>query len=500
METVGFPAVRYLDTILDGSSADLADWLAPRLENAELAALRTSFFTLPGAEVLTGPVTALLERGGRFHAVLGGNPEQTDPGALRLLTAVTADFAETATVHLAAPATGWQNAKTYYARDRDGHAAAYIGSGNLTRGGWDRNHEAGIVLDSDTDDKDALQRVLDGVLAWSEHPHGLLATPETVAAFVRQSRRSSTGRVRRLGPADPTWFTCESMPDCLDTIEAIAAGGGMVGVPTGFADLDYLTGGLHPGSLTVIGARPALGKSTLLLDLLRSAAIKHKLLAALFSLEMPTVEIEMRVLSAEARVALHAIRSGTMNDGDWTRLATKMVQVAESPLMINDTGILSIGALCDEATRLVHDHDARLICIDYLQLIEPDYPGETRESEVSDIVRRIKALARDLNVPIVVSAQLNRGPEQRTDKRPMLADLRESDAIAHAADVVILLHREDAYERESPRAGEADFLVAKHRQGPTATVTVAFQGHYSRFVDMARPRPAADEDTKESEG
>ncbi|MDL4813137.1 DnaB-like helicase C-terminal domain-containing protein [Actinomadura opuntiae] len=492
--------MRYLDTVLDGSSADLADWLVPRLDTAELAALRTSFLTLPGVESLSGPVAALLERGGRFHAVLGGNPEQTDPGALRLLSAVTADFGETATIHLATPSVGWQNAKTYYSRDRNGRAAAYIGSANLTRGGWDRNHEAGLVLDSDIDDKDTLQRVLDGVLAWAEHPHGLLVTPEVVASFVRQSRRSSIGRARRPGPADPTWFVSDSMLDCLETIEAIGSCGGVgIGVPTGFADLDALTGGLRPGTLTVIGARPALGKSTLLLDLLRFAAIKHKIPAALFSLEMPTVELEMRILSAEARVALHAMRSGTMNDSDWTRLAGKMQQVAESPLMINDTGALSIGALCDEATRLAHDYDARLIAVDYLQLIEPDFPGETRESEVNEIIRRIKALARTLNVPIVVTAQLNRGPEQRTDKIPILADLRESDAIAHAADLVILLHREDAYFRDSPRAGEADLLLAKHRQGPTATITVAFQGHYSRFVDMAWPSPAVPADEKEEE-
>jgi replicative DNA helicase len=193
----------------------------------------------------------------------------------------------------------------------------------------------------------------------------------------------------------------------------------------------------------------------------------------------------VRLLSAETRVPLHSIRTGLMGDDDWTRLAHRMEEIADAPLYINDTASLRSAALCDEATRLVRDRGVTLIAVDYLQLITPDLRGETREREVSDITRQLKALARDLGVPVVVAAQLNRGPEQRTDKRPLLTDFRESDAIAQAADLVILLYREDAYERKSPRAGEADLIVAKNRQGPTATITVAFQGHYSRFTDMA---------------
>jgi replicative DNA helicase len=235
----------------------------------------------------------------------------------------------------------------------------------------------------------------------------------------------------------------------------------------------------------VIGGRPTLGKSVLLLDFCRSATLKHSHASALFSLEMTRQEINLRLLSAETRVPLERIRGGLMNDEDWTRLAHRMAELVDEPLYVNDSGMLPVQALCDEATRLVRDHGVKLIAVDYLQLITPGLRGESREREVSEITRQLKALALDLAVPIVVAAQLNRDPEYRLDKRPTLADLRESDAIAQAADLVILLYREDVYERESPRAGEADLIVAKNRHGRPATITVAFQGHYSRFVDMA---------------
>jgi replicative DNA helicase len=278
----------------------------------------------------------------------------------------------------------------------------------------------------------------------------------------------------------------EIMPGALDEIEAIGSRGGVLtGVPTGFSDLDALTNGLHPGQMVVIAARPAIGKSTLALDFARAAAIRHGIATVLFSLEMGRNEITMRLLSAEARVPLSTMRTGQMNDDDWARLARRMSEVADAPLFIDDSPNMNLMEIRAKCRRLKQRNDLKFVIIDYLQLMSSPKRVENRQQEVSEMSRSLKLLAKELDVPVIALSQLNRGPEQRTDKKPLLSDLRESGSIEQDSDVVILLHREDAYERESPRAGEADLIVAKHRNGPTATVTVAFQGHYSRFVDMA---------------
>jgi replicative DNA helicase len=272
----------------------------------------------------------------------------------------------------------------------------------------------------------------------------------------------------------------------MDEIEASGQrGGGMSGVPTGFADLDALTNGLHPGQLVVVAARPAVGKSTLALDIARAASIKHSQTSVLFSLEMSKHEITMRLLSAEARIPLQAMRTGQMRDDDWVKLTRRLGEMASAPLYIDDSPNLTMMEIRAKARRLKQRNDLRLVIVDYLQLMTSHSRVENRQQEVSQISRSLKLLAKELEVPVIALSQLNRGPEQRTDKRPQLSDLRESGAIEQDADVVILLHREDIYERESPRAGEADLIVAKHRNGPTNTIVVAFQGHYSRFVDMA---------------
>ncbi|MGP3978596.1 replicative DNA helicase [Streptomyces sp. 8N114] len=228
--------------------------------------------------------------------------------------------------------------------------------------------------------------------------------------------------------------------------------------------------------------------STLALDFARACSIKHGMPSVIFSLEMGRNEIAMRLLSAEARVALHHMRSGSMTDEDWTRLARQMPQVTDAPLYIDDSPNLSMMEIRAKCRRLKQRNDLQLIVIDYLQLMQTggSRRPESRQQEVSEMSRNLKLLAKELEVPVIALSQLNRGPEQRTDKKPMVSDLRESGSIEQDADMVILLHREDAYEKESPRAGEADLIVAKHRNGPTATITVAFQGHYSRFVDMAQ--------------
>ncbi|WP_078911700.1 replicative DNA helicase [Streptomyces sp. NRRL WC-3742] len=263
--------------------------------------------------------------------------------------------------------------------------------------------------------------------------------------------------------------------------------GKITGVPTGFADLDQLTQGLQGGQMIVIAARPAIGKSTLALDIARSASITHGLTTAFFSLEMGRQEIQLRAVSAEGRVALHHLRSGEMTDDDWLRTSRAVARMPEAPLLIDDNPVQSALSIAARCRKLKQRRSLDLVVVDYLQLLQGSGRRvENRQQEVSDMSRNLKLLAKQLGVPVIALSQLNRGPEQRADKRPMISDLRESGSIEQDADVVILLHREDAYEKDSKRSGEADLIVAKHRNGPTATVTVAFQGHYSRFVDMAR--------------
>jgi replicative DNA helicase len=277
----------------------------------------------------------------------------------------------------------------------------------------------------------------------------------------------------------------ELMQPTLDEMEAIESrGAGLSGVPTGFADLDDLTNGLHPGQLIIVAARPGIGKSTLALDLARSASIKNGLSSVIFSLEMSQIEITMRLLSAEAGVPLSHIRGGRMNDQDWNRVSAKMGQVSEAPMFIDDSPNLTMMEIRAKARRLKQRHDLRLIVIDYIQLMTSGKKVESRQLEVSEFSRQLKLLAKELDVPVIALSQLNRGPEQRNDKRPMLSDLRESGSLEQDADMVILLNRPDLYDKDSERAGEADMDVAKHRNGPTKTITVAFQGHYSRFADM----------------
>ncbi|MCO8275281.1 replicative DNA helicase [Actinoplanes sp. TRM 88003] len=272
----------------------------------------------------------------------------------------------------------------------------------------------------------------------------------------------------------------------VDEIEAIgAAGGGMAGIPTGFSDLDRLLNGLHPGQLIIVAGRPGLGKSTASMDFARNAAIRANCASAIFSLEMSKIEMVMRLLSAEARVPLHVLRSGQLTDDDWSKLARRMGEISEAPIFVDDTPNMNLMEIRAKARRLKQRHNLKLLVIDYLQLMSSPKKTESRQQEVSELSRGLKLLAKEIECPVIGVSQLNRGPEQRTDKRPQLSDLRESGSIEQDADVVILLHRDDYYDKESPRAGEADFIVAKHRNGPTDTVTVAAQLHLSRFVDMA---------------
>ncbi len=279
----------------------------------------------------------------------------------------------------------------------------------------------------------------------------------------------------------------DALDVAFDEIEAAGHNGGaLTGVPTGFADLDELTNGLHPGQLIIVAARPAMGKSTLALDFSRAAAIHHNKPTIFFSLEMGKTEIAMRLLSAEAQVPLTKLRKGTIDSNDWTTIAGVRGGINDAPLYIDDSPNMTLVEIRSKCRRLKQRIGLEMVVIDYLQLMTSGKKVESRQQEVSEFSRALKLLAKELQVPVIALAQLNRGPEQRADKKPQLADLRESGSIEQDADLVVLLHREAAYETDSPRAGEADLIVAKHRNGPTATITVAFHGHFSRFVDMQR--------------
>jgi replicative DNA helicase len=229
----------------------------------------------------------------------------------------------------------------------------------------------------------------------------------------------------------------EIMPGALDEIEAIGSRNGLLtGVPTGFSDLDALTNGLHPGQMIVIAARPAIGKSTLALDFARAAAIKNSMSTVLFSLEMGRNEITMRLLSAESRVPLSTMRTGQMNDDDWARLARRMSEVADAPLFIDDSPSMSMMEIRAKCRRLKQRHDLKFVLIDYLQLMSSPRRVENRQQEVSEMSRSLKLMAKELDVPVVALSQLNRGPEQRTDKKPLLSDLRESGCMT--ADTTLL--------------------------------------------------------------
>ena len=299
------------------------------------------------------------------------------------------------------------------------------------------------------------------------------------------SATSTLASVTRTGTPDYR-VLADVMDATLDEVEAAANRGGTVtGVPTGYRDLDSTLHGLQPGQVIVVAARPAMGKSMIAVDLCRHVAFKVGDGVALFSLEMSATEIGTRVLAAEAQVMLHQLRSGHLSDADWGKIAGVQARVRSDRFYVDDSPNMTIPEIRAKATRLVHEHGVKFIVIDYLQLMSSGTRVESRQAEVAQFSRALKLLAKELRVPVVVLSQLNRNSADRSDHLPQMSDLRESGAIEQDADVVILLHREDYYDKQSARPGEADLIVAKHRNGPTGTVPVAFQGHYSRFVDMA---------------
>jgi replicative DNA helicase len=281
-----------------------------------------------------------------------------------------------------------------------------------------------------------------------------------------------------------------SLEAAVEEIEiAQKRGGEMAGIATGFYELDKLTHGLHGGQLIILAARPGVGKSTLALDFARHAAIKQKHPVLFFSLEMSRAEIALRLLSAEADVRLQNMRGGNVGQDEWKKLANVRGNLNDSPLFIDDSANLTLVEIRAKCRRLASSLGLKLIVIDYIQLLTSGKKVESRQQEVSEFSRSLKLLAKELNVPVIAISQLNRNSEQKTDKKPEISHLRESGSLEQDADVVILLHREDMGVKDSPRAGEADIILAKQRSGPTDTVAVLFQGAYSRFMNMSKKTP-----------
>ncbi len=258
----------------------------------------------------------------------------------------------------------------------------------------------------------------------------------------------------------------------------------ITGLATGFAELDKMTAGLHGGELTIFAARPSMGKTAFSLNIAGHAAMKMKKTVAYFSLEMGKEAVMTRMLSAEAKVSMQELRSGKIQDSSWPRLINAAGLLSEAPLFIDDTPGISPFEIRARCRRLKAQHGLDLIVIDYLQLMDLKQRVESRERAVAEISKGLKTIAKEMNVPVIALAQLNRGVEGRSDRRPMLSDLRESGSIEQDADVIGLLYREDYYDKEDPdKQGHAEVIIGKQRNGPTGTVKLKFDGKFNRFRD-----------------
>ncbi len=261
--------------------------------------------------------------------------------------------------------------------------------------------------------------------------------------------------------------------------------GAVTGLATGLRDFDEMTAGLQPSDLIIVAGRPSMGKTALALNMAEYAAIKGKKAVAVFSMEMSASQLAFRLISSLGRINQQHLRTGELEDADWPRVTSAIQLLKDAKIFIDDTPALSPGELRARARRLKREHDLGLIVIDYLQLMAVPGTRENRATEISEISRSLKALAKELNVPVIALSQLNRSLEQRTDKRPVMADLRESGAIEQDADVIVFIYRDDYYNKESPDKGLAEIIIGKQRNGPTGSVKLTFLGHYTKFENHA---------------
>ncbi|MDE2149652.1 MAG: replicative DNA helicase [Gammaproteobacteria bacterium] len=261
---------------------------------------------------------------------------------------------------------------------------------------------------------------------------------------------------------------------------------GLAGLATGFIDLDHKTTGLHPGDLVIVAGRPSMGKTSLAMNIAEHVAIERKQPVAVFSMEMSAEQLALRVLSSFGRIDQQRLRSGQLEDLDWSRLASAGGLLREAPLYIDETGALSPLDLRARARRLAARHGLSLVVVDYIQLMQLAHARENRTNEISEISRNLKALAKDLNVPVIAISQLSRAVEARDNKRPRMSDLRESGSIEQDADVVLFIYRDEVYNPDSAERGIAEIIISKQRNGPTGVVKTAFLGQYTRFDNLAR--------------
>ncbi|KUO67638.1 MAG: replicative DNA helicase [Clostridia bacterium BRH_c25] len=262
--------------------------------------------------------------------------------------------------------------------------------------------------------------------------------------------------------------------------------GKLTGVPTGFTDLDGKLSGLQKSDLVLIAARPSMGKSSFMMNIVQHAAVRDKVTTAIFSLEMSKEQLTQRLLCAEALIDAHRLRIGDINEDEWVKLARSMGPLSEAPIFIDDTPAISITEMRAKCRRLKLEHNLGLIVIDYLQLMQGKSSSESRQQEISEISRSLKALAREINVPVVALSQLSRAPEMRADHRPILSDLRESGAIEQDADVVMFLYRDEYYHPDSEKKNIGEVIIAKQRNGPTGTIELVWLGQFTKFVNKEK--------------
>lgn len=281
----------------------------------------------------------------------------------------------------------------------------------------------------------------------------------------------------------------------LETFEKIeylyAHKGNLTGVPTFFTELDRMTSGWQPSDLVIIAARPSMGKTALVLNMAQNAAVRAKVPVAIFSLEMSKEQLVQRMLCGEAMVDQQRVRTGDLLDADWPKLTRAVGPLSDAPIFIDDTVGISLAELRSKARRLKTEHNLGMIIIDYLQLLSVGKKSESRQQEVAQISRTLKGLARELKVPVIALSQLNRGVEQRQDKRPIMSDLLESGAIEADADVISFIYRDEYYHAESEKKGIAELIIAKHRNGPVGTVELGFLKEFTKFVNLERQHQTA---------
>ncbi len=274
----------------------------------------------------------------------------------------------------------------------------------------------------------------------------------------------------------------EILPGTVDRLDHLQhSKDDITGIPTGFKALDEMTAGLQPGDLVIIAARPSMGKTSLAMNIAENAAIGHQKATAIFSMEMSAEQLSFRMIGSVGRVDQKNLRKGSLSDEDWTRVSSTINMMSSAPIFIDDAPGLSPTELRARARRLKRTDNLELVIVDYLQLMAVSGTSENRATEISEISRSLKALARELNVPVVALSQLNRAVEQRPDKKPQMSDLRDSGAIEQDADVIIFIYREEQYDPDTPKKGVADIIIGKQRNGPTGQLNLTFLGKYTKF-------------------